>query len=264
MKTMDAIFKALGDDTRRKILDTLHRKNGQTLSELEAGVADAGFEMTRFGVMKHLKVLEAANLVVSRKEGRFKYHYLNAIPLQEVIDRWIEPLTQKPLARAALNLKSLLEGETVMNTSTETKPDFVLETYIKTTPEKLWDALTNGELSRHYFQGQASVKCDFKKGSPYLYTSGEGNEMLGGEIIDVEPMKRLEMSFVPVWMDKKDVPDSRNVYEIEQAGETCKLTIMHFGVTEQLEGVRKGWSQIAARLKSYLETGQALDLSAHN
>ena len=67
--------------------------------------------MTRFGVMKHLKVLEGASLVISRKHGRFKYHYLNVVPLQEVIDRWIEPLTQKPLARATLDLKAKLEGK---------------------------------------------------------------------------------------------------------------------------------------------------------
>lgn len=108
---MDAIFKALADDTRRRILDVLHEKDGQTLGELEKSIAKAGFEMTRFGVMKHLKVLEAASLVVSRKQGRFKYHFLNVVPLQQVIDRWIEPLTQKPLARATLDLKAKLEGK---------------------------------------------------------------------------------------------------------------------------------------------------------
>jgi len=109
---MDAIFKALADDTRRTILDVLREKDGQTLGELEESIAKAGFEMTRFGVMKHLKVLETASLVVSRKRGRFKYHYLNAVPLQEVIDRWIEPFTQKPMARATLDLKAKLEGNT--------------------------------------------------------------------------------------------------------------------------------------------------------
>ena len=107
---MDAIFKALADDTRRQVLDVLRDRDGQTLSELEESLANLGVEMTRFGVMKHLKVLEAASLVISRKQGRFKYHYLNVVPLQEVIDRWIEPLTQKPLTRATLDLKAKLEG----------------------------------------------------------------------------------------------------------------------------------------------------------
>ena len=108
---MDAIFKALADDTRRLILDVLRDQDGQTLGELEESLASKGVEMTRFGVMKHLKVLEGASLVISRKQGRFKYHYLNVVPLQEVIDRWIEPLTQKPMARATLDLKAKLEGK---------------------------------------------------------------------------------------------------------------------------------------------------------
>lgn len=107
---MDAIFKALADDTRRLILDILRDRDGQTLGELETAIAQSGVDMTRFGVMKHLKVLEAASLVISRKQGRFKYHHLNVVPLQEVMDRWIEPLTQKPLARATLELKAKLEG----------------------------------------------------------------------------------------------------------------------------------------------------------
>lgn len=107
---MDAIFKALADDTRRRLLDILRQRDGRTLSELEQAISESGLVMSRFGVMKHLKVLEASSLVVSRRQGRFKYHYLNVIPLQEILDRWIEPLTQKPLARATMDLKSKLEG----------------------------------------------------------------------------------------------------------------------------------------------------------
>ena len=108
---MDAIFKALSDETRRQVLDVLRQRDGQTLGELEASLEKLGVVMTRFGVMKHLKILEAASLVVTRKQGRFKYHYLNAVPLQEILDRWIEPLTQKPMARIALDLKAKLEGK---------------------------------------------------------------------------------------------------------------------------------------------------------
>ena len=128
---MDPIFKALNDPTRRALLDALRAKDGQTLTELETHLA-----MTRFGVMKHLKVLEAATLITTRKEGRFKYHYLNALPLQEVIDRWIEPLLAKPAARAVTSLKSKLEKETPM------KPDFVMQTFIRCTQDALWSALT--------------------------------------------------------------------------------------------------------------------------
>jgi DNA-binding transcriptional ArsR family regulator len=107
---MDAIFKALNDPLRRSILDRLRQKDGQSLQELEEGV-----EMTRFGVMKHLKVLEEANLITTKKQGRFKYHYLNAVPLQEVADRWIEPLLQAPAARGMLNLKAHLEEKTMLD-----------------------------------------------------------------------------------------------------------------------------------------------------
>ena len=147
-----------------------------------------------------------------------------------------------------------------MNTSTD-KPDFVLETYIKTTPEKLWEALTNGEISKQYFQGDASVSSDFEAGSSYEYTSAAGNRMLIGEIVAVEPHKRLEMTFLPAFMDRPDEL-SRNVYEISQMGDNCKLTIMHFGVTPELEGVRDGWSKIAARLKTLLETGEMMTIES--
>ena len=121
---MDAIFKALSDDTRRLLLDRLRARDGQTLTELEAATG-----LTRFGVMKHLKVLEAAGLVLTHKAGRFKYHYLNGAPLQSLVDRWLEPLTQQPLARAMLELKTGLERNTHMDN--DTKPSFMLETLIR-------------------------------------------------------------------------------------------------------------------------------------
>ena len=137
---VDAIFKALADPTRRALLDTLRDRGGQTLTELEQGLG-----MTRFGVMKHLGVLEEAGLIVTRRDGRFKYHYLNALPIQEVADRWMAPYA-KPLARFALDLKNELEGRATMPDT----PNYVLETYIRTTPEALWEALTKPEWTRQY------------------------------------------------------------------------------------------------------------------
>jgi DNA-binding transcriptional ArsR family regulator len=86
---MELIFKALADPTRQNLLDALRQKDGQTLTDLEFSL-----DMTRFGVMKHLKLLEDANLIVTRKSGRFKYHYLNAVLQQDVMDRWVAPFLQ--------------------------------------------------------------------------------------------------------------------------------------------------------------------------
>jgi uncharacterized protein YndB with AHSA1/START domain len=144
--------------------------------------------------------------------------------------------------------------------SASDKPDFVLETYINTTPENLWNALTDGEISRNYFQGDASVESSFEVGADYVYTSADGNRMLIGEILEANPYTRLAMTFLPAFMDRPEKM-SHNLYEIEELSKTCKLTISHFGVTQELQGVRNGWAKIASRLKTYLETGQRLDLS---
>jgi DNA-binding transcriptional ArsR family regulator len=101
----DRVFKALADPTRRFLLDLLFAREGQTLTELESAV-----EMTRYGVMKHLKVLEEADLVVTRRSGREKLHFLNAVPIREVHDRWIDKYTERHVA-ALVDLKHELESE---------------------------------------------------------------------------------------------------------------------------------------------------------
>jgi uncharacterized protein YndB with AHSA1/START domain len=252
---MDAVFKALSDETRRQLLDRLRERDGQTLTELETTLG-----MTRFGVMKHLKILEAASLVVTRRVGRFKYHYLNAAPLQSVVDRWIEPLTQQPLARAVLDLKAALEGANVMSIKTEPKPDFVLETFILTTPEKLWEALTTAELTRRYHFAKAALHGTFEAGGTYEYRTGDGGVMLSGKILSADPPHRLEMTFVPGW-GGADNTSSRCVYEITTHGELTKLTILHFELPANQAGIREGWAKIASSLKSLLETGKGLSFS---
>jgi DNA-binding transcriptional ArsR family regulator len=103
---MDAVFKALADPVRRELLDSLRERGGQTLSQLTQGR-----EMTRQAVTKHLAVLECASLVASEKRGREKLHYLNAVPIQEIADRWIGKYERERLAALA-DLKRRLEGET--------------------------------------------------------------------------------------------------------------------------------------------------------
>jgi uncharacterized protein YndB with AHSA1/START domain/DNA-binding transcriptional ArsR family regulator len=249
---MDLVFKALGDDTRRQLLDMLRKQDGQTLTALESSLG-----MTRFGVMKHLKILEAASLVVTRRSGRFKHHYLNAAPLQLVVDRWIEPLTQQPLARVMMDLKAELEGTSAMTAKANARPDFMLETFIRTTPEKLWEALISSDLSKRYYIAGAAINGRFETGGAYHYETSTGTVILSGNILAADPPRRLEMTFLPGWLGP-GAQASRNVYEIEAMGDLTKLTILHFGLPKGQEGVTEGWAKIASSLKSLLETGQAL------
>jgi uncharacterized protein YndB with AHSA1/START domain/DNA-binding transcriptional ArsR family regulator len=245
---VDAVFKALSDPTRRGLLDSLRDRPGQTLTELEQGIG-----MTRFGVMKHLRVLEEANLVVSRREGRFKYHYLNALPIQEVADRWMAPYG-KPLARFALDIKNTLETRRIM----ADKPDFVFETYIRTTPRELWDAIVNPDKTELYYYG-SRINADLKVGGQYTYTDGSGATTLTGEILEIVPEKKLVTTFIAPWAP--DGEPTRVMYEIEQAGpEACKLTLTHYDFEKARAGAESGWQLIFAGLKTYLETGRPLIL----
>jgi uncharacterized protein YndB with AHSA1/START domain/DNA-binding transcriptional ArsR family regulator len=245
---VDAIFKALSDPTRRKLLDTLRDRGGLSLTELEQGLG-----MTRFGVMKHLKVLEEANLVLTRRDGRFKYHYLNALPIQEVADRWMAPYA-KPLARFALNLKNALESEPPM----ADKPDFVFSTYIRTTPDKLWDALTNPEMTQQFYYG-GRVQAELRPGGNFSYLAPNGEINLHGEVLELDPPKKLVTTFRATWAEAGG-ETTRVMYEIEPMGEVCKFTMTHFDYEKSKAGVEEGWPIIVAGLKTLLETGKPLNI----
>src|SRR3954464_1044483 len=145
---MDEVFRALADPTRRALLDELFRADGQTLGALEAR-----FAMTRFGVMKHLRLLEEAGLVVTRKHGREKHHFLNPVPIRLVHDRWVSKYAE-PWAAGLSDLKQRLE----------TTMEKVFEIYIRTTPERLWEAITDPEIRAKYNFG-AGVTSDWTVGS---------------------------------------------------------------------------------------------------
>src|SRR3954463_10234923 len=127
----DDVYKALGDASRRVLLDSLNERNGQTLRELCSRL-----DMARQSVSKHLAVLEAANLVSTVRRGREKLHHLNPAPINEIAERWITRYEQ-PRVRALADLKTALEVTPV------DRPEFVYVNYIKTTPERLWQALTD-------------------------------------------------------------------------------------------------------------------------
>ncbi len=246
---MDAVFKALSDPTRRALLDLLRKKDGQTVSELVDQT-----DLTRFGVMKHLKVLEEASLVTTRKTGRFKHLYLNAMPIQHLADRWIAPYVQ-PHARALADLKTHLEQETAMS-----HPDFVLETYIRTTPERLWQALTDPEQTKIYYFNSA-VKSDWTVGSPIQYLWPDNQLMLDGTILEIDPPKKLVTSFIPHFTEKPG-PETKVTYEIDQQGPVCKVTLIHETAEGVPQGIQSGWMKIMNGLKTLLETGEPLGLQA--
>ncbi len=247
---MDAIFKALNDPNRRLLLDRLREKDGQSLQELEESL-----EMTRFGVMKHLKLLEDAGLIVTRKSGRFKYHYLNALPLQEVIDRWIEPLLQKPLARAVLDLKAKLEGPEMLETVP--KPDFVMSTFIRTTHDRLWEALVDPDEVMHYhFMATAAKGRMDQVGDSMAFMGTDGEKFLVMHVNEIAPKTRIDMTFEHLW-EGSGMPKSRCVYRIEPLTGACRLTIEHYDVPAGQEGIADGWERMVSGLKSWLETGKA-------
>src|ERR1700689_4315831 len=148
--TMDDVFNALADPTRRSLLDELFEQDGQTLSALEQRLP-----MTRYGVMKHLRVLEEAGLVVTRRRGREKLHFLNPVPIRLVHDRWVSKYAE-PWVAGLSGLKQELEK----------KMEKIFEIYIKTTPERLWQAITDRELRAKYNFG-LGVYTDWKPGSRY-------------------------------------------------------------------------------------------------
>ena len=238
---METIFKALNDPARRALLDSLRRKDGQTLTELEEQL-----DMSRFGVMKHLKVLEDAHLVIPRKAGRFKHHYLNPLPMQEIVDRWINPFLQ-PQAQALSALKTQLE-------TSMPKPDFIMSTFIDCTHDALWDALTQGDLISQYHFACERVKGSYAKPDDEVtYLFPDGSRMLSNRVISIDPKTRIEMSFHPTWGEDETV--SRCVYIVEPQKAAMKLTVEHFDLPADHAGISEGWARFLSGLKTYMEKG---------
>jgi uncharacterized protein YndB with AHSA1/START domain len=242
---MDAVFRALADPTRRRLLDELFKQDGQTLSALEQRLP-----MTRFGVMKHLKVLEKANLVVTKRRGREKLHFLNPVPIRLVHDRWVSKYAE-PWAARLSGLKKRLEERTM---------EKVFEIYIRTTPERLWQAITDNEMRSKYSFG-AVVSSDFTPGSRFEMRTPEGGLLGEGENLEVDPPRRLVQTMVPLWSEEiKHEGPSRITWEIEPYGEVCRLTVTHDQIREGAsDEVYGGWPMMLSSLKSLLETGQSMD-----
>jgi uncharacterized protein YndB with AHSA1/START domain len=241
---MDEVFKALADPTRRSLLDHLFRQDGQTLNEL-----CAPYELTRFGVSKHLNQLEEAGLIVTRRRGRDKLHFLNPVPIRLVHDRWVSKYAQ-PWAASLSELKTRLERPM----------EKIYEIYIRTTPEQLWAAITDSDIRSKYQFGM-EIDSDWTPGSRYLMTAAGAEHPLGeGENVEIDPPNKLVQTMRALWGDDvKAEGTSRVTWEIEPVGDSCRLTVTHDqlreGANEQLYG---GWPMILSGLKTWLETGELL------
>jgi uncharacterized protein YndB with AHSA1/START domain/DNA-binding transcriptional ArsR family regulator len=261
---MDAVFRALADPTRRGLLDELFKRDGQTLSALEAQLP-----MTRFGVMKHLRILEEAGLVTTLKRGREKLHFLNPVPIRLVHDRWVSKYAE-PWAATLTGIKRQLEEETMEAVDVphqvplSASPDgegamAVFEIYIKTTPERLWEAITDPKQRARYSFG-VETHSDWTPGSSYQAGVPGVVDIAAGENIEVDPPHRLVQTFNALWSDEvKAAGTSRVTWEIRPVGDSCQLTVIHDQLPENANPeLYGGWPMILSGLKTLLETGESL------
>jgi DNA-binding transcriptional ArsR family regulator/uncharacterized protein YndB with AHSA1/START domain len=273
---VDEVFRALADPSRRRLLDSLNRRNGQSLRELCAGL-----DMARQSVSKHLAILAEAGLVTTVWRGREKLHYLNAAPIGEIAERWINQYDAERV-RALSDLKKALEG-TTMNTTTNTmmdttvnKPEFVYTTYIRTTPERLWQGLTDPAFTKRYWG--IAWESDWKPGSAVALEIVKDGVRIADPaqvVLESEPYRRLSYTwhtFTPEWAAAYDVSAehlarvsserrSKVTFDIEPLGEMVKLTVIHDDFdsgSAVLPGITEGWPRILADLKTLLETGDLL------
>jgi uncharacterized protein YndB with AHSA1/START domain/DNA-binding transcriptional ArsR family regulator len=260
---MDKVFRALADDSRRRLLDRLNARNGQSLRELCAGL-----DMARQSVSKHLHVLEAANLVTTVRSGREKLHYLNPVPINDIAERWIDQYDRERV-RALSDLKHALED------SPMSRPAFVYTTYINTTPERLWQALLDPAFTWRWWG--MSHASDWKVGSPMTWErDGVTIDDPAQVVLEVEPYRRLAYTwhtFTPELAKVIGLNDellgklaserrSRVSFDIEPVGQIVKLTVVHDDFepgSTVAEMVSKGWPQLLSSLKTLLETGEPLD-----
>ncbi|MFC7342819.1 ArsR/SmtB family transcription factor [Saccharopolyspora griseoalba] len=258
---MDEVFKALADANRRRLLDSLNARNGQTLRELCQGL-----EMTRQSVSKHLSVLEAANLVTTRWRGREKLHHLNAVPINAIADRWMSNY-DRARAGALADLKTALEQRAMSD-------EFVYTTYIRTTPDELWQALTDPAFTQRYWG--VTFETDWEVGSRMSWAQF-GVTMTDPEqvVLESDQPRRLSYTwhtFTEEFGEAAGFPAealagfaaerrSKVTFEIEPLGELVKLTVVHDDFppgSAVREAVSEGWPALLASLKTLLETGEAL------
>lgn len=249
---MDEVFRAINDPSRRRLLDHLFERDGQTLGELCVHLP----EMTRYGVMNHLRILEQAALVTTHKQGRSKYHYLNPVPIRLIHDRWISKYAE-PRVGAIAGLKAHLEG----GSQRMSKPVHVYKAYIRAPIGDVWDAITKGDRTVQYFYG-TRVQSDWEVGSPIVYTDADGGVVADGEVVSIDAPTRVEMTFQARW-DPELVAEgtAREAWLLSEVNGMTELTIELYDVAVDSKTYRdftEGFPYIVSGLKSLLETGSAL------
>jgi uncharacterized protein YndB with AHSA1/START domain len=241
---VETVFRALADPTRRALLDALFEQDGQTLVALTAH-----HDMTRIGVAKHLRLLEDAGLVVTRRRGREKLHFLNTVPIRLIHDRWVSKYTE-PWAAGLSGLKRELEHPM----------EKIFEIYIRTSPERLWEAITDPTIRAKYHFG-AGIESDWTPGSHYALThSGADGPLVEGENLIVDPPRRLVQTMHILWSEEAEREGtSRVTWEIEPVGDSCRLTVIHDQLSDTApEEIYGGWPMILSGMKTWLETGLTL------
>ena len=244
----DAVFKALAHRSRRHLLDRLHERNGQTLTELCSHLA-----MARQSVTQHVEILESANLVSTARRGREKLHYLNPVPIHELQERWIEKF-ERPRLRALGDIKRQAE-----ETHMPDIPTYVYVTYIECSPERAWQALTDADLTADYW-GHRNVS-DWRVGSRWEHLRTDGSDIADviGTVLEADPPGRLVVTFDEPGAKPTGGP-SAVTFEIEPYHEIVRLTVTHENLADEeaLLAVSAGWPAVMANLKSLLETGTVL------
>ena len=241
---MDKIFSALGDNSRRYLLDLLYERNGQSLTELSSNL-----DMSRQAVTKHLKILESANLVVPVWKGKEKLHYFNPVPLRLIYLRWISKFDENRI-QGLYDLKNDSE-----NITKEAKmKGFIYQIVIASSAEKVWESLTKPEFTQKFWFGR-SVISDWKVGSPVTIITPEGKEEVKGEVVEFLQNKRL--SYTWLTPEENATEATTVVFELQEMGPMTKLTILHDIDAEnaKFQQAATGWTFILCGLKTFLETG---------
>ena len=248
---MAPVFRALADPGRRVLLDPLFERDGQTLGELCEYLP----EMTRFGVMKHLGVLEEAGLVTTVRVGREKRHYLNPVPIRLVHDRWISKFAE-PVVGAMSAIKAQLESP--MDTI-----DHIYSVYIKAPPDRVWRAIVDGDETVRYYFG-TRVASDWAVGAPLTYTYPDGTTAADGTVLEIEAGCRVVMSFHPRWDPGIESEGAvRMTWEVEAAedgGSKLTVTSALKPDSKAAEEFAGGIVYIVSGLKTFIETGEPLSV----